>query len=127
MRIVRLNELALVPASHEDPSNPPLQKKVMFGKDDLVPGTIQMINWATLAKGTAFTKHRHTSMSEVFIMLTGKVTIAVGDEKAVLHAGDAVLVPSGQDHQMFNNDQIDVTYLTIGIAESTTGGTVVSY
>ena len=92
MRIVRSADRPTVPASHEDPRNPGVYKKVLLQKADLQTGTIQMVNWAQLPVGKSFAAHYHEDMQEVFIMLAGTARIQVGDESAVLNRGDAIVI-----------------------------------
>ena len=125
MRIIRLAEIARVPASHENPADPGVLKQVLFRKDDLAPGRIQMINWATLLPGKTFRAHYHEDMDEIFIMLDGDVEITVGAEKAVLTKGDTIVISESSVHVMKNLTKRPVVYIAIGIARDRGGRTVV--
>ena len=125
MKIIRLSEITKIPASHEDPVDPGVLKQILFRRDDLAPGRIQMINWATLLPGKSFRNHYHEAMDEVFIILNGKVEVSVGQEKEKLGKGDAVVIPEGAVHIMKNLTDQDVCYIAIGISRGEDGKTVV--
>lgn len=125
MIIVRSTDLKYIPASHEDQNNPNVWKKILFKKDKLVDGRIQMINWAKLPIGSTFQAHFHEDMDEVFIILNGKTSIKINNEVAELREGDAVVTPMKQVHQMTNICDEDVQYLVIGISRQLKGKTVV--
>ena len=125
MKIIRLNKLNYEPSSHEDPKSPGALKKVMLAKDDLVPGRVQMINWAKIPARKSFAGHYHEDMEEIFIILSGKVKITVGKEKEVVERGDLVVVPASMVHIMENLTDDDVEYLAIGVSGQKGGKTVI--
>jgi quercetin dioxygenase-like cupin family protein len=114
-----------VPASHEDPVDPGVLKQILFRRENLEPGRIQMINWSTLLPGRSFRGHYHEDMDEIFIILNGKVEISVGEEKETLGKGDAVVIPEGSVHVMKNLTDNEASYIAIGIARNRGGRTVV--
>ena len=59
MQIVRGDEIEYTPASHEDPADPGVFKRVLATKFDLLVGLVQMVNWARLPTGKSFRKHFH--------------------------------------------------------------------
>ncbi|MEK7543373.1 MAG: cupin domain-containing protein [Patescibacteria group bacterium] len=125
MKIIRLQNFPKVPASHEDPVDPGVLKQILFRRDDLAPGRIQMINWSTLLPGKSFRSHYHEAMDEVFIILDGEVEISVGEEKAILGKGDAVVIPEKTVHVMKNLTNEEVWYIALGISRGPGGKTVV--
>lgn len=124
MKVIRFKDISYIPASHEDPQNPGVWKKVLFKKEDFAQGSLQMINWAKLPIGKAFTKHYHENMEEVFIVLQGRAEITIADEKTELEKGDAVFIPAGKTHQMRNAGSVDVFYMVIGNSQNSAGRTV---
>jgi mannose-6-phosphate isomerase-like protein (cupin superfamily) len=124
MKIIKNNDIAFIPASHENPQDPGCLKKVLFKRDDLDPGRVQMINWSILIKNKSFEKHYHEDMEEVFIILSNEATIIIENEKEILKKGDAVFIPIKQIHQMINETNTDTEYLSIGIATGDTGRTI---
>lgn len=124
MKIIRLREIEKVPASHEDPADPGVVKQILFKRDDLAPGRIQMVNWSTLLPGKSFRPHYHEAMDEIFIILDGEVEITVGNETERLGKGDAVVIPQSCVHVMKNLTDGEVPYIAMGIARREGGKTV---
>ncbi len=125
MKIIRLQKLPKVPASHEDLKDPGVLKQVLLNRNDLEKGRIQMINWSTLLPGKSFRNHYHEAMDEVFIILYGEVEITVGNEKATLGKGDAVVISKEETHRMTNLTDREVCYIAIGISRDPGGKTVI--
>lgn len=125
MNVIRLKTIPQIPASHEDPHDPGVVKQVLFRKDDLPKGTIQMINWSTLLPGKTFQNHYHEAMDEIFILLDGNAIITIDGETEILVQGDAVVVPSTKHHTMTNMENTPVHYIAIGIVLGDGGSTIV--
>lgn len=115
MKIIRLKDIAKVPASHEDAGDPGVLKQVLLRRDDLAPGRIKMVNWATLLSGKSFRSHHHEDMDEIFIMLNGKVEITIGNEREILEKGDTVVVSEASVHSMKNLTDKEVLFIAIGV------------
>lgn len=115
MKIIRKKIIPKVLASHEDPADPGVLKQVLLRRDDLAPGRIQMVNWATLLPGKSFRAHQHEDMEEIFIMLNGKVEITIGDEREIVEKGDTVVVPEASVHVVKNLTDKEVSYIAIGV------------
>lgn len=125
MNIIRSSDLQFQPASHEDPKNPSVLKKVLFKNSDLRKGTyVQMVNWALLPKGRSFSSHYHEDMDEIFIIIKGEARIRIGEEEGDLREGDAVLVPAHSVHTMTSSVQ-DTEYLVVGLTSGSGGKTVI--
>ena len=116
MQVVRSADVDFEPASHEDPSNPGVLKKVMARASQLIAGQVQMINWAELPVGRSFARHYHEDMQEIFIITEGRVRMHVGTEEAELQSGDLVLVPPRAEHQMSNLGDAAARYIVFGIS-----------
>jgi len=125
LKVVRSDEFEFEAASHEDPRDPGVLKKVLASKDDFSPGTIQMLNWSVCPKGSSFRKHYHEDMQEVFVIMDGNVLMQVETETVQLTAGDAILIDAGEVHKMTNTCDRDVNYLVFGISAGRGGKTVV--
>lgn len=125
MIIIESDKLEYIPASHEDQKNPGVWKKVLFKKEDLIEGRVQMVNWAKLPRGSSFKAHYHEDMDEIFIVLNGKARIKINEEEAELKKGDAVLTPMKHTHKMTNICNEDVYYIVIGISTGKNGKTIV--
>lgn len=124
MKIVRGKDLEFIPASHEDPKDPGVMKKVLLKAQDLISGQVQMINWAKLFPEKSFKDHYHEDMEEIFIIISGKAKIIIDQEEEVLEAGDAVLIPIGAHHQMINLFDGETDYIALGISLGKNGKTV---
>jgi mannose-6-phosphate isomerase-like protein (cupin superfamily) len=125
MRVIRTSDKTYVPASHENPLAPGVWKKVLFARDDLQPGTVQMINWARLPAGSSFAAHYHEDMQETFIIVSGVAEMVVAGETILLGRGDAIAIDAGEIHQMSNRGSADVEYVVVGITGNKGGKTVV--
>ena len=125
MKVIRSSTLKYIPASHENTEDPGVWKKVLLGKEDVINGHVQMINWALLPRGNTFAPHYHEDMQEVFIIVHGIVSITVGQETEFLTAGDAVTIPAGSIHTMKNTGKEDAQYVVVGISKGEGGKTVV--
>lgn len=124
MKILRGSDIAYVPASHEDPSDPGVLKKVLFRRDELFAGRIQMINWATLLPGKSFRLHYHEDMQEVFIMMGDGAVASVDGTNVSLSCGDALVVDLHESHMMENPTDKPIEYIVVGIAGTHDGKSV---
>ena len=123
MKIVRLQDLEWVPASHEDPQSAGVLKKVLLQRADLLDGNPQMVNWCLLRGGRSFQPHYHEDLEEIFIFLRGKTRVRIG-EAAELEAGEAVVIPPPLVHEMKNVGAEEAEYIVIGISGGKGGRTV---
>ena len=125
MKVVRGSEISFVPASHEDPSKPGVYKRVLATHADLLSGQVMMVNWARLPAGSAFQRHYHEDMQELFVLLGGPVTMTVDGDPQTLNSGDAILIAPREIHEMTNDSGGDVEYIVFGISTGAGGQTVV--
>lgn len=125
MKIVRASEMDFEPASHENPITPGVLKKVLAKRADLLPGKVQMINWARMPEGRSFSRHYHEAMEEIFVIVQGQARIEISGETATINAGDLVSIPPRAEHVMTNIGAGDLDYIVVGIIESEGGKTVV--
>lgn len=125
MQIVRGSQIEFEPASHEDPRNPGVLKRVLASKDQLAKGQVMMVNWSQLPVGKSFQAHYHEDMQEVFIILNGSVLTVVSDIEVELSKGDAILIDPREVHQMKNMCDEPVEYVVFGISTEANGKTVV--
>ncbi len=115
MKIVRETDFTFEPASHEDPNKPGCYKKVLFTRDDLIEGRVQMVNWSKMPVGGTFRNHYHESLGEVFIITKGRVKGHVNDTPVELGAGDGLFVEPGEKHTLTNVTNEEVYYVVFGI------------
>ena len=125
MQIIRGEQIDFVPASHEDPADPGVLKRVLAKKDHFIRGQIQMLNWSRLPVGKSFQRHYHEDMQEVFVILNGQVEMTVTDMTCELGKGDAILVEPREIHEMKNICDEAVEYIVFGVSTEKGGQTVV--
>jgi mannose-6-phosphate isomerase-like protein (cupin superfamily) len=124
MKIIRASETPYIPSSHEDQQNPNVLKKVLLEKADLLPGRVQMVNWANLQPNATFNAHYHEDMTEVFLIIEGTTEMTVGDTTVPLTKGDLVVVEPGEVHTMTNTSDKSFEYIVFGISQEKGGKTV---
>lgn len=126
MKMFSIKNLNFIPAGHENAEDPGVVKKVILTVDDVeIKGTIQMINWAKMKPKKKFSRHYHQKMDEIFIILSGKAEIEIGNETIQLEATDTVCIPQKIEHEMKNIGVDDIEYIVIGIVTEAGGKTVV--
>ena len=125
MHIVRGSEVEFVPASHEDPIDPGVLKRVLGTKSHFLKGQVMMVNWSRLPVGKSFQAHFHEDMQEVFIILNGNLSMTVGQMTCDLGKGDAIMIDPKEIHKMKNECEEDVDYIVFGISTEQDGKTVV--
>jgi mannose-6-phosphate isomerase-like protein (cupin superfamily) len=125
MKSILSNASGFVPASHEDPRNPGVLKRVIATKEEFQPGHVQMLNWARLPAGSSFQLHFHEDMQEVFVLVKGHVEMRVATQSTLMSAGDTVIVAAREPHQMFNHGSEDAEYIVFGISSGKGGKTVI--
>lgn len=67
-----------------------------------------------LTPGQASTKHRHTTQTELYVVLEGVGRIRVGDEQFTLEPLSSALVEPGEVRQIFNDSDADALWLVAG-------------
>ena len=125
MKIIRSADKPFVPASHENPLAPGVWKKVLCQREELQPGTVQMLNWARLPAGSSFAAHYHEDMQEIFIIVAGEAEMVVAGQTIVLGRGDTIAIDPPEVHRMTNRGSEDVEYVVVGITSNKGGKTVV--
>jgi quercetin dioxygenase-like cupin family protein len=125
MKVIKGNALELVPASHEDPKDPGVLKKVLFRKDDFDKGQVVVVNWSILPIGKSFALHYHESLQEVFIIFKGKVKAIVNGEEMILESGDGLIADVNEEHTMENISDDDVIFLMFGVSDNPSGKTII--
>lgn len=123
-RFIRGHDLPWVPASHENPQDPGVLKRVGLAKGELPTGTIPMVNWARLPVGRSFAPHYHEDMTEVFLFTAGTVAVTVGGSVTEVTAGDAVVIEPHEVHMMKNIGEGEATYIAFGVSTGVGGRTV---
>jgi len=109
-------------------SLPEIKKKIMgshgdtalyqtFWQGDEKPDDIKSFrNFAriTVKPGGTNKVHTHNDVEQIYIILQGKGTVEVGEEKAQVKAGDAIYLPAKIPHGFFNTSDKTTILLLIG-------------
>jgi quercetin dioxygenase-like cupin family protein len=68
-----------------------------------------------LAPGQASTRHRHTTQTELYVVLEGTGRMRIGDDEPLTLAPlSTVLVDPGEVRQVFNDTDDDALWLVVG-------------
>jgi len=124
LKVIRGKKLPLIAASHEDKNNPGVFKQVLLDSFSIPGGKVQMLNWATLPKGSSFKAHYHERMHEIFIIVSGSALMTVNKAEFKLETKDLILVPARSTHKMKNTADIDCQYIVFGILSGKGGKTI---
>jgi quercetin dioxygenase-like cupin family protein len=65
------------------------------------------------APGTGAPFHVHPDAEEVILVLAGQAEVVVGEERAVLSPGDAVVLPRGRRHAFTNSGSGELRLLAV--------------
>jgi len=57
--------------------------------------------------------HSHAAQYELFYIIAGNGTVRSGDENHSVTAGDVIMHPPGDAHQIINTGKMDLTYIII--------------
>jgi mannose-6-phosphate isomerase-like protein (cupin superfamily) len=86
------------------------------------PRTVAVLNDYDLrvvrARGE-FTRHSHPETDEVFLVLSGSLTIRMDDGEVTLGPGQLYVVPKGIPHQPFSEDGAEVLLVEPGATVNT--------
>jgi uncharacterized cupin superfamily protein len=63
--------------------------------------------------GANYPFHSHAAEWECYLILSGSGTVRHGDQRSPLRAGDCVLCPPGEAHQLVNDGVGDLLYYVI--------------
>ena len=98
------------------PSGPVRYRRVL-------PPELFFTNWSyidhvAMAPGASLGKTRHEGVEEVYYVMSGSGVVRVNEERAEIHAGDAVPVLFGDVHSFENTGSGDLEMLIVGIARA---------
>ncbi len=65
----------------------------------------QSLAEATVEPGGATTEHFHRASEEIYLFTQGMGRMRLGTEEADVRAGDAVVIPPGTRHKLFNTGE----------------------
>ena len=105
------------PATHEDPLDPGVWKRVIVKHDEVDPKSkLMMVNLCRVPVDKTHKAHSHETMEEVFYFTSGEGQVKIDDEIEDVIAGDRVIVPAKAIHQVKNTGRIELKYIGLGIA-----------
>ena len=105
------------PATHENPKDPGVWKKVIVKHDEVDPNSkLMMINLCKVPKGKTHQAHMHKTMEEIFYFTAGIGEVRIEDEIEQVAKGDRIIVPAKMVHQVKNTGNTDLEYIGLGIA-----------
>ncbi|MFB3776999.1 MAG: cupin domain-containing protein [Bryobacteraceae bacterium] len=78
-------------------------------------------NWAfvdhlVLPPGTSVGRHRHQGVDEIYYVMNGEGTVAVGAETAPVRRYDAVPIRAKEVHALENTGPLDLELMVVGVA-----------
>jgi mannose-6-phosphate isomerase-like protein (cupin superfamily) len=71
----------------------------------------QSLAEARVAPGMSTTRHYHVRTEEIYYILSGEGEMSVGAEKRSVKPGDAIAIPPGQVHTIWNTGPAVLTFL----------------
>ena len=103
--VYRLNEIAerVAPALYNR------YAKAVFDHS-IIEETPLSIGFFRLEPGQSGPKHLHKNEVEIYIIITGKGIVLLGEEEVELHPGTVVYVPPQAQHQTFNTGSSDLEF-----------------
>jgi quercetin dioxygenase-like cupin family protein len=104
-----LSELPWESVSH----NPEIKKQVFLRNGDL--GPITQLAQAVFQPGDIAPGHAHLDMGEVFLVLSGTLTIKVDGETSTHTTGTCLSLPPNEHHELSNQGDVNVVLLTLGV------------
>lgn len=117
MKLINQNSRHWEPATHEDPQDPGVLKKVIVTHEEVSPESkLMMINLCKVPVGKTHKAHSHKTMEEIFYFTEGEGEVRVGEEIETVGPGDRVIVPATLEHQIKNTGAVDLKYIGLGIA-----------
>ena len=109
MTVSNLSELPWEDVSH----NPAIKKHVFLRNGDL--GPITQLARAVFQPGDIAPGHVHLDMGEVFVVLSGTLTIMADGTTTDHEAGSCLSLHPNENHELSNQGDDDLTLLTLGV------------
>ena len=104
-----LSELPWESVSH----NPEIKKQVFLRNGDL--GPITQLAQAVFQPGDIAPGHVHLDMGEVFLVLSGTLTIEIDGETSTHSPGTCLSLPPNEHHELSIRGNENVVILTLGV------------
>ena len=105
------------PASHEDPRDPGVWKRIIVKHDEVDPKSkLMMINLCRVPIGRTHAAHSHETMEEYFYFTEGEGEVILNEEIIPVGTGDRVIIPAKSTHKVKNTGDKELLYIGLGIA-----------
>ncbi|MFC2171294.1 isoaspartyl peptidase/L-asparaginase, partial [Acidobacteriota bacterium] len=85
--------------------------QILLGPDDGAPNYITRC--FTMDPGARIPAHRHDTIEHEQVVLEGEMAIGLGDDEALVKAGDCVFIPDGVAHWYENRGSVPVRFLCV--------------
>ncbi len=86
-------------------------REIMAPRNSII--TKQSLAEAVVPVGSATDEHYHKNSEEIYFVLSGVGEIRVNGESASVRVGDAVALPPGSVHKIWNRGDSDLVFLCI--------------
>jgi mannose-6-phosphate isomerase-like protein (cupin superfamily) len=83
--------------------------KVVFDHH-IIQGSPLSLGYFRLEPGQSGPKHSHQNEVEIYIVISGKGKVVIGDETVDMTSGTIIYVPPTVEHQTLNNGQNDLEF-----------------
>lgn len=109
---MKYKSLALIPVTGVS-HNREIRKKVLIANGEIPH--ITQLSRVILKPGQIAAIHKHSDMYEIFNIESGKGKILVDNNEFKLTVGVCIIVEPGEEHEVQNTDQDDLTITITGI------------
>ncbi len=117
MKKINQSQRIWEPATHEDPDDPGVLKKVIVQKEEVDKNSkLMMVNLCKVPVGKTHKAHSHKTMEEIFYFTKGGGEIRIEEEIEPVGPGDRVIVPATHVHQIKNTGNEELEYIGLGVA-----------
>jgi quercetin dioxygenase-like cupin family protein len=91
----------------------PRGKHFRFSRPDITDSEKLMVTKVDMKPQKGHSFHRHPRMDEVIYVIDGKAEQWIGQERQILHPGEAAFIPENTIHAIFNCGNEILSFLAI--------------
>lgn len=84
---------------------------IVFASPRLLDFDYKYLTMGTMKPNTVRGGHYHKRIFEKLMCLSGKIVFKLDDEEIVLESGDIVDIPVGMVHTLFNNGDVEASFV----------------
>lgn len=111
MKLISVSELPEIATSHTESA---VTKKILIPHGEIPQLT--NLSFGKFPAGQTVAEHSHTTMFEVFYVVSGELQFTVNGETIKVTTGNAVEIAPGEAHSVANATEQEATTLYFGIA-----------